>query len=103
MKFPKAILLAASPGTGIKIINPIGFETLDDVFAKLSGLVLPIAIPVATLMIIWAGFKYLTAAGNANQIKEGNDILKWTVIGLAIIFVGGGFVTLIKSILSAGQ
>jgi hypothetical protein len=50
-------------------------------------------------MIVWAGFNFLTAAGNPSKVQRGKQILTWTAVGLAVIFIGGGFVDLIKSIL----
>jgi hypothetical protein len=102
-KLYAGVVLASSNGTSFSIKNPLGSDNLDDLFSKLAGGVLNIAIPVAVLMIVWAGFKYLTAAGNASKVKEANEILKWTVVGLAVIFIGGGFIDLIKSVLSGGQ
>ena len=54
-------------------------------------------------MIIYAGILFLTAQGNPTTITKAKDVLKYAVIGLAIIIIGSGFVTLIQSILELGS
>ncbi|MCC6934534.1 MAG: hypothetical protein IT406_02510 [Candidatus Yanofskybacteria bacterium] len=84
------------------IRNPIGVDNLQDLFAMLSERILDIVIPIAVLMYVWAGVNLLIAAGDTGKIKKAKDIMKWTTAGLLIIFIGGGFVDLIRSILNAG-
>lgn len=38
------------------------------------------------ILLIWAGFKYMTAAGNEEQITEAKKQILQAVIGLIIIF-----------------
>ncbi len=74
---------------------------------SISGLALIIAtflvalaIPVAVLIIIYAGFLMLTSGGNPERYKKGLTALRLAVLGLAIILIGRGFVSLIQSLLS---
>lgn len=86
---------------GFNIQNPLGASDLADIIKKLTDALRNLAIPVGVVMILWAGFNYLTAAGNPAKITKANKILMYTAIGLAIVFIGGGFVDLIKSIIGA--
>lgn len=86
-----------------KIDNPLGVETIQDLFNALSGRILEIVIPIAVLMYVWAGVNMLIAAGRTEYITRAKTIFKYTTYGLLVIFIGGGFVELIKSILNAGQ
>lgn len=61
-----------------------------------------IAIPIAVAMIIYGGILFLTAGGNPGNVKKGRMVITYAVIGLAIIFIGRGFITLIQSILKLG-
>lgn len=97
MATPMAI---AAPGD-FKIENPLGSRDLDELIGKLTDALRNLAIPVGVVMILWGGFNYLTAAGNPTKIQKANKILLYTAIGLAIVFIGGGFVDLIKSIIGA--
>jgi len=86
-----------------KIDNPLGVENIEDIFGVISGRIMEIIIPIAVLMYIWAGANLLIAAGRPEYIKRAKDTFKYTTIGLLVIFIGGGFVDLIRSILNAGQ
>lgn len=86
-----------------QIENPIGANNLEDIVKVLSTRVMEIIIPIAVLMYVWAGVNLLIAAGRPNYINRAKEIFKWTTLGLLIIFIGGGFVDLIRSIISAGR
>ena len=75
----------------INIGNP--FKCTPGTDCTLSGLIsaiinkilLPIGGLVAAVMIIYAGFLYVTAGGNETQIKKAHDALLYAVIGAAIL------------------
>ena len=98
---PTVLAAATQAPTGLDIVNPIGAKDLADIIEKVTTAIRDLAIPVAVVMILWAGFNFLTAAGNPAKITKGKQILLWTVVGLAIVFIGGGFVDLIRSIIGA--
>jgi hypothetical protein len=85
------------------IQNPLGVSTIQDLFNTLSSRFLEIAIPIAVLMYAWAGVNFLIAAGRKEYIDRAKTVFKYTTYGLVVIFIGGGFVSLIRSILNAGQ
>ena len=45
-----------------------------------------LAVPLAILMFIWAGFTYALSGGSDKRIQSGKTILTNTVIGLLIVF-----------------
>ena len=46
---------------------------------------LVIGASLSALMIIWAGYKYLTSQGNQTQISDAKDIVVGTLIGFALL------------------
>ena len=88
-----------------RIENPLGSgnDTLESLLSVLTGRLMEIVIPIAVLLYLWAGVNMLIAAGRAEYVTRAKTIFKNTTIGLLIIFIGGGFVDLIRSILNAGQ
>lgn len=56
---------------------------------SLLGLILQSAIyilfPVIVLMIVYTGFLFIQAQGNASKLEEARRALLWTVIGALII------------------
>lgn len=57
----------------------------DFIAVIIKEILMPIGGVVAVLMIMWAGFLYVTAGGNETQIKKAHEALTWAVIGAAIL------------------
>lgn len=86
-----------------ELTNPIGVNEFQDLVNIIGKWIFNLAIPIAVIIIIYAGLLMLTAGDNPGRFKKGSDALKYAVIGLAVVLIGKGFVTLIKSILSLKQ
>ena len=84
------------------ITNPLSANNLQDVLNSRTGRFMEIVIPIAVIMYVWAGVNLLIAAGRPEYINRAKTIFRYTTIGLVVIFIGGGFVDLIRSILNAG-
>ncbi len=86
------------------IPNPLkgGANDLGGLVRIIAQWLFNLAIPIAVIMIIYAGVLFLTAQGNPTTITKAKDVLKWAVVGLAIILIGSGVVTLIQSTLELG-
>jgi len=83
--------------------NPIqGVDDLGDVVKRISDSLFGIAVPIAALMYIYAGIKMMLSRGKPEGYREAGKIILYTSIGLAIILIGEGFVSLIKSIIALG-
>lgn len=76
--------------TGGGLSNPISSNTLIEFVEKLLNIVIQVGTPVLVVMIIWVGFKFVTARGNTNKLSEAKEALMWTLIGAAIVL--GAFV-----------
>jgi hypothetical protein len=87
------------------ITNPLkgGPNDLFDIINIATQWILQISIPLAVLWILYAGFLMLTAGPTPANFKKGRDILTYTILGLAIIFIGRGFITLIVSVIQLGS
>ena len=51
----------------------------------ISEAILPIGGVIVVIMIIYAGFMYVTAAGNETKVKNAHTALLYAVIGAAIL------------------
>lgn len=47
---------------------------------------------IAMIILIFAGFMYITAAGNDEQAKKAKNTIMWVVIGIIIILIAYAFV-----------
>ncbi len=63
-------------GTDIPLIETI---------ARIINILLGFLGVLAVLLVLWGGFKWMTAAGNEDQISEAKKLMGAGVVGLAII------------------
>lgn len=56
-------------------------------FADILNLVYMWSGIIAVLVIIFAGYLYITARGNPDQIKQGKDAIRGAVIGLIVVML----------------
>ncbi len=95
--------IIALPALAVELQNPIGSDNLEDLIKKLANAMISLAIPIAVIIIIYAGILYLTSGGEPKQVGKAKDALKYSVMGLAVVLIGYGFVALIKSILDLSK
>ncbi len=79
---------AATSTLNSKLSNPFGQDnmTLVDLFKKiLDNIVIPIGAVAAVLAFIWAGFLYVTAAGDETKIKTAHRALLYAAVGTAVL------------------
>jgi len=65
---------------------------------SLTSLILPAAALVLLIVLIYAGFTKLTAAGDAEKEKKAMQIIQAAIIGFAIIALAGVIVGTIGSL-----
>lgn len=75
----------------IKLVNPLagddgqGIETLPQFVEGILRIVLTIGVPLIALAIIYAGFKFISAQGNPEKLKEARRTLLYVIIGAGIL------------------
>lgn len=84
------------------IPNPLVVDSLGQFVIAIRDWMIMLAIPIAVIMIVYAGLVMLFSRGEPAKIIQARKILTYALVGLAIILIGSGFVSLIESILSIG-
>jgi hypothetical protein len=88
------LVQAADPGGSgqpsasqtIKIDNPFKQDTIEGLIKTIvNDILMPIGGVIAVLMVMYAGFLFVTARGNEKQIGDAKQALFWAVIGAAIL------------------
>lgn len=74
-----------NPATG-KLDNDCDFQQLVATAYRIVKYMLFLIIPVVALMILWTGFKYMTAGGDANAVADAKRMLKPIAVGVFLIF-----------------
>lgn len=87
-------------GTSTRIPNFLGFEKIEDVVNAVFEKLLPLATVAVLVMVLWAAYILLFSAGNPKLVERAKQTLLWTVVGYAIILLGGGLGYILKEILT---
>lgn len=83
------------------LANPLGNVTLHGFFIKIIEILIIFAVPIIVFFIILAGFKYVTAGGNASKIKEATSALTWAIIGGVLILGAQALLMIIQNTVNA--
>ena len=93
MNFLYSSLLAA-------LTNPLkGAENLTDILGIIATFIFNLGVPVAVIIIIYSGIRMLISGGKPAEYQKGINGLKYALYGLAILLIGKGFFSLIKTFL----
>lgn len=76
------VLFGASTGS---IENPLRYSTISQFINGLLEAVVYIALPIISLFIVYAGFLFVTARGDAAQISKARNNFLYVVIGALLI------------------
>jgi len=87
----------------IRIENPLGAESFEVIVNNIIDFIFKIAIVVAPLMVIVGGFLFVTAGGNVQQINRARNLLIWTAVGVLIILLSKGILSIIENILGVKE
>jgi len=89
------VVLILSPAilkAEFEIPNPLKAKSFQELIYNIIDFLFVLAIPLATLMIIVAGFYFVTAAGSPEKITTAKNIILWTLIGFLIILMAKGLI-----------
>jgi len=94
-----AISLAQAQEPDIPEINVNIWELLDRALNWFFG----IAIIIAAIMLVYAGFNYVTAGGNDEKIKTATKTLIFALIGVVLALLAKGIPVLIQEFLQGNN
>lgn len=80
---PKEKSFQLVPCDGVDV--PCDFNALMTLFNRVINFIFYISIPLAAISFSWAGYLYLSAAGNTSQIEKAHGIFKTVLIGFIFI------------------
>lgn len=86
-------------GEIINLQSPLGCTTIEECISRMINFLFSLAIILAPLMMILAGFLYITAAGKPEKIAEAQKLITWTLIGFLIVSLARAIVYVITSVI----
>lgn len=92
----------AGSADAIKIINPLKHDNVQDLINAIIDLIIDLAIWIFPIVIIIAGFSFITAAGDPAKIESAKKIITWAAIGFLIVLSARAIVALFEYIMGTG-
>ena len=87
-------------GDTVPIQSPIKPTTIPDLICLVTQFItIKLMPPIAVIMMLWASFLFLTSAGQPGKIKQGNEVVVWTIIGAGILLLSTALITLVMDTL----
>ncbi len=86
-------------GGDISLRDPLSGSDIENILERIINFLLIIAAPVAVIMAIWAGYLFMTAGGNEEKVKTARKTLMYVVIGVAVLILSKGVISLVVSFL----
>lgn len=68
------------------------FKNIGEYVVAIVKQILPIIIGGAVLVLLWAGFKYITSQGNPDATNQAKSLIEGVVLGLLTLFLVGLFI-----------
>jgi hypothetical protein len=94
---------AKCPEGAFCIENPICASTFEQLIGSLVNFIFYLALAIAPIMFIIAGLSFVTAAGDPAKIQKARDIALWTAVGLVVILMAKGIISLIIEIFGVAK
>ena len=91
-----------TPPLSVELENPLkNVDTIEGLLVAILNIVMILMIPIIVFFIIYSGFKYVVARGNASQVEEASQSLLYAIIGGVLILGAIAIADIIKSIVDA--
>jgi hypothetical protein len=89
---------------GIVLAVPVLAVSSDNIITQtisnVTDFIVQITIGLAALAYVAAGLFHMTATGNATKINTARDIALYTTIGLVIILMAKGFISIVETLVA---
>ncbi|MFT7644444.1 MAG: hypothetical protein ACI9BF_000088 [Candidatus Paceibacteria bacterium] len=76
--------------------NPLGLDSVKALLESILDVIMIISTPIVVFLLIYAGFMYVTARGNPEQIGQATRALTYGVIG-GVVIMGSAVILNIMS------
>ena len=89
---------SCDPSKGL--CNPLKFPSIQTFIEGVLQAIVMIALPIITVFVVYAGFKYISARGNPGKIGEAHKNFQYVLIGATLILSAWVLATLIGGTIS---
>ena len=94
--------LSSLPVLAERLPNPLGNNDPDPqmITANIIKAMLGVTGILATAMFVWGGLLWTSSAGAKDKIKQGQDTMLWSIIGLIVVFAAYALVNTVLKLIS---
>lgn len=92
-------LIAAAAG----LEDPLKGKTFQQIITSVVSFANSLLAPLSTLMVLIAGFLYMTGGGNPEKIKTAHKVLIWALVGIGIVLLANSAEVIIRGILGVSK
>ncbi len=85
----------------VKLENPLKFDNFEDFLTAILEVIIILATPIVIFFIIYAGYLYVTARGNASQIEQATRALTYAIIGGVLIIGAVAIAEIVKNLVTS--
>lgn len=83
------------------IVNPLGEgATFDTIIRNITKFANSLLAPLSALMVLIAGFLYLTAGGNQEKVKLAHRTIIWALVGIGLVILANSARIIITQVLT---
>ena len=82
------------------ISDPINAGSIQEIANRIINFLLLLAAPIAVVMTIYAGYLFMTARDNQDQVKKARTTLLYVIIGVIILVLSKAVVSFAVSFLT---
>jgi len=87
------------PPQSTSIDNPLNANDFTTLLKDIIKWVVRIGELVAVVMIIYSGLLFMTSGGIEEKVTKARKSLTWSLIGLAVLLIGEGWIYILKDLL----
>jgi hypothetical protein len=82
----------------VTIPNPLKAANFEQLLNSIIDFLFYLSLGVVPLVIVIAGFYFITAEGDPQKVDTGKKLLKWAIIGFMIVLAAKGIIQLLQQI-----
>jgi hypothetical protein len=66
---------------------PAGLKEIEQLFINLISVVVGLGFIALLVLLVWAGFKYLTSGGDPKNIQAAHQTVTWALLGVLFLAI----------------
>ncbi len=66
---------------------PAGLPQIEALFTRIISIIAGLGFVALLVMLVWAGFKYLTSGGEQKAIAQAHQVVTWALLGIVFMAV----------------